>query len=172
MPIPSSIGQGTHQYTTAQLARYAGTIYSSGISHDLNLLAKVTDSLGNTIKEYEPTVSKESGIDDYIWDVVQEGMRQVVLSHDAFKNLDLELHGKTGTAQEDELRPDHAVFIGYTNNTGDDIALAVRIAFGYSSSNAEVVGNDVLEYYYGLKSVEDIITGESETEGLTTEITD
>ena len=172
MPIPSSIGQGTHQYTTAQLARYAGTIYSNGVSYNLNLLSKVTDSSGNTITEYEPTMAKESEIDDYIWGVVQEGMREVVLSHDAFKDLEIELHGKTGTAQEDKLRPDHALFIGYTNNTGDDIAMAVRIAFGYSSSNAEVVGNDVLEYYYGLKSVEEIITGESETEGLTTEVTD
>ena len=99
-------------------------------------------------------------------------MRQVILSHDTFKDLTIELHGKTGTAQEDELRPDHAVFIGYTNNTGNDIAIAVRIAYGYSSSNAEVVGNDVLEYYYGLKSAENIITGESETDGLTNVVTD
>ena len=172
MPIPSSIGQGTHLYTTTQLARYAGTIYSNGISHDLNLLSKVTDSSGNVIKEYEPVVARETEIDDYIWSVVQEGMRQVILSHDTFKDLTIELHGKTGTAQEDELRPDHAVFIGYTNNTGNDIAIAVRIAYGYSSSNAEVVGNDVLEYYYGLKSAENIITGESETDGLTNVVTD
>ena len=172
MPIPSSIGQGTHLYTTTQLARYAGTIYSNGISHDLNLLSKVTDSSGNVIKEYEPVVARETEIDDYIWSVVQEGMRQVILSHDTFKDLTIELHGKTGTAQEDELRPDHAVFIGYTNNAGNDIAIAVRIAYGYSSSNAEVVGNDVLEYYYGLKSAENIITGESETDGLTNVVTD
>lgn len=172
MPIPSSIGQGTHLYTTTQLARYAGTIYSNGVSHDLNLLSKVTDSSGNVIKEYEPVVARETEIDDYIWSVVQEGMRQVILSHDTFKDLTIELHGKTGTAQEDELRPDHAVFIGYTNNTGNDIAIAVRIAYGYSSSNAEVVGNDVLEYYYGLKSAENIITGESETDGLTNVVTD
>ena len=172
MPIPSSIGQGTHLYTTTQLARYAGTIYSNGVSHNLNLLSKVTDSSGNVIKEYEPVVARETEIDDYIWSVVQEGMRQVILSHDTFKDLTIELHGKTGTAQEDELRPDHAVFIGYTNNTGNDIAIAVRIAYGYSSSNAEVVGNDVLEYYYGLKSAENIITGESETDGLTNVVTD
>ena len=172
MPIPSSIGQGTHLYTTTQLARYAGTIYSNGVSHDLNLLAKVTDSAGNVIKEYEPVAAKESGIDDSIWSIIQEGMREVILSHDAFKDLSIELHGKTGTAQEDELRPDHAVFIGYTNNTDSDIAIAVRIAYGYSSSNAEVVGNDVLEYYYGLKSAENIITGESETDGLTNVVTD
>jgi penicillin-binding protein 2 len=172
MPIPSSIGQGTHQYTTTQLARYAGTIYSDGVSYDLNLLDKVTDTSGNLLKEYEPHVAKDSGIDGSIWDIIQEGMRKVVESRPLFDDLDIELHGKTGTAQEDESRPDHALFIGYTDNTDDDISFAVRIANGYSSDNAAVVAKDILKYYYGLESEEAIITGESETEGLSSVVTD
>lgn len=172
MPIASSIGQGTHLYTTTQLARYAGTIYSSGTSYDLNLLDKITDSSGNVIKEYGSNVSRQAEIDGYIWDIIQEGMRQVVESNGLFDDLQLELHGKTGTAQEDETRPDHALFIGYTANTDDDISLAVRIANGYSSSNAAVVAKDVLEYYYELASEDEIITGLSETDGLTSVVTD
>ncbi|HIV17628.1 MAG TPA: peptidase [Candidatus Alectryocaccobium stercorigallinarum] len=172
MPIPSSIGQGTHQYTTTQLARYAGTIYSDGVSYDLNLLDKVTDASGNTLKEFDAHVSNDSGIDGYIWDIIQEGMKQVVESRPLFDDLDIELHGKTGTAQENETRPDHALFIGFTENTQDDISFAVRIANGYSSDNAAVVAKDVLKYYYELESEEDIITGESETDGLTSVVTD
>lgn len=172
MPIASSIGQGNHLYTTSQLARYAATIYSNGTSRDLTLLDKVTDSSGNLIKEYEETAAKQAEIDDSIWSVIQEGMRQVVEANGAFTDLSIELHGKTGTAQEDETRPDHALFIGYTNNTADDIAMAVRIANGYSSSNAAVVAKDVVDYYYGLESSDTIFTGAAATDGLTNEVTD
>ena len=41
LAIPSAIGQGTHSYTTSQLARYALTIRNNRVSYDLNLLDKV-----------------------------------------------------------------------------------------------------------------------------------
>ena len=44
MPLPSAIGQGTHAYTTSQLARYAATLYNNGTIYELNLLDRVTDS--------------------------------------------------------------------------------------------------------------------------------
>ncbi len=172
MPIPSSIGQGTHLFTTTQLARYAATIYSNGTSYDLNLLSRVASSSGETIKEYEAAVSKESTIDDYIWDIIHEGMREVIESNTLFDDLQIELYGKTGTAEEDENRPAHGLFIGFTNDTEDDIAIAVRIAYGYSSSNAAVVAKDVIEYYYELQDEGEIITGASATENLSNQITD
>ena len=50
--IASSIGQGTNNYTTSQLARYATTIASRGTSYSISLLDKVTDSQGNLVKIY------------------------------------------------------------------------------------------------------------------------
>ena len=49
LPIPSSIGQGTNNYTTTQLARYMTTIANSGTVYNLSLLQKATDSDGNDI---------------------------------------------------------------------------------------------------------------------------
>ncbi len=172
MPIPSSIGQGTHAYTTTQLARYAATIYSKGVSTDLNLLDCVTTSSGEVLKEYEAEISNVSTIEDYIWDIIHEGMREVILSNSIFDDLEIELYGKTGTAEEDETRPPHGLFIGFTENTDDDIAIAVRIAYGYSWSNAAVVAKDVLEYYYELTDEDEIITGSSATDNLSNQITD
>ena len=173
MPIPSSIGQGTHLYTTTQLARYAATLENSGTSYDLNLLLRVTDSTGNTVQEFEPTVSKTVDIDSSIWDVIRTGMRRVVLANTAFKDFPVTLYGKTGTAEESKTRPNHALFIGYSNyDTNDDIAIAVRIAYGYSSTNACVTARDVLSYYYKLEDESEIITGKSETEGLSSSVTD
>ena len=70
--------------------------------------------------------------------------------------------GKTGTAQESETRPDHALFVGYAPAEVPEIAVTVRIANGYGSSNATAVGRNIFNYYFGLENREEIITGEAE----------
>ena len=44
-----------------------------------------------------------------------------------------------------------------------EIAFAIRIANGYSSTFASEVGNDVLEYYYGVTDASELITGKATT---------
>ena len=173
LPIPSSIGQGTHLFTTTQLARYATTLRNSGTSFDLNLLSKVTDSKGNVLKTYSPVVSKETRFDDYIWQDIKSGMKGVVDLRSPFVGYPIRLYGKTGTAEESEDRPDHALFIGYTeDDSKPDLAFAVRIAYGYSSDNVIMVTRDLMNYYYGLAEESTIITGYAATEGLTSKVTD
>ena len=71
LPIPSSIGQGTNNYTTTQLARYVTTIANSGTVYNLSLLQKATDSDGNDIDmgaDFGPTVNSEMDVDSNIWE--------------------------------------------------------------------------------------------------------
>lgn len=42
-----------------------------------------------------------------------------------------------------------------------EITIAVRIANGYGSSNATSVGRDIFNYYFGLESQGEIVTGEA-----------
>ena len=174
LPIPSSIGQGTHLYTTAQLARYAATIQTRGTSYDLNLLDKVTDSSGNVIEEYSPQIANQSQFSDAIWDDIHEGMRGVIQNNATFSDLPVKLYGKTGTAEESRNRPNHALFIGFSHygEEQEDIAFAVRIAYGYSSGNAAVAAKDMLSYYYNLEDETEVLTGTADSEGLTTAVTD
>ena len=171
LPIPSSIGQGTNNYTTTQLARYVTTIANSGTVYNLSLLQKATDSDGNDIDmgaDFGPTVNSEMDVDSSIWDLVHEGMRKVISVSNAAifpESWPVELSGKTGTAQEDRTRANHGLFIGFSHyESRDDIALAVRIPFGYSSMNAELVAKDILDYYYGLS--DDILSGQANSNGV------
>ena len=50
--VPSCIGQGTHNYTVSQIARYVTTIANGGTCYNLSLLDKVTDSSGNLVEGY------------------------------------------------------------------------------------------------------------------------
>ena len=75
--------------------------------------------------------------------------------------MQIRVAGKTGTAQEAKNRPDHALFIGYAPAEQPQIAVAVRIANGYGSSNATAVGKSIFNYYFNLESQEKIITEEA-----------
>lgn len=106
-------------------------------------------------------------VDSSIWDLVHEGMRKVIsVQCDYFPGIrPVELSGKTGTAEEDHTRANHGLFIGFSHyESRDDIALAVRIPFGYSSMNAELVAKDILDYYYGLS--DDILSGQANSNGV------
>lgn len=164
--VPSAIGQGTNNYTVSQLARYATALANSGTVYNLSLLDKVTDADGNVVKDYTPEVKNTiEDVSSSTWDAVHQGMRQVITIADAtsFPNLnasDVAVYGKTGTAQESETSPDHALFIGFANqNNTKQTAFATRIANGYTSLYTCQIGNDILEYYYGLSSESDIVTG-------------
>lgn len=163
--VPSAIGQGTNNYTTSQLARYVTAVANKGTVYSLSLFDKVTEVDGTVIKEFEPEVTDTlTDITPSTWSAVHEGMRDVVLvSHSStFTELNrsgFKLSGKTGTAQQSKTHPNHALFIGFAPSDNPEVAFAVRIANGYSSTYASEVSRDVMKYYYQLVPEEEIITG-------------
>ena len=165
--VLSAIGQGTNNYTTSQLARYITAVANEGTVYNLSLLDKVTDSKGNVIKDYTPEVkNKITNVSSSTWNAVHEGMRAVVTSEhgDIFTKLNasnVQLSGKTGTAQQSKTHPDHGLFVGFAPSNDPEIAFAIRIANGYSSTFAAEVGNDVMEYYYQVTPENELITGEA-----------
>ena len=79
-----------------------------------------------------------------------------------FKNVKTTVAGKTGTAEESESRPNHALFVGYAPYEEPEIAITARIPYGYSSDYAAQVTRDVIAYYYGLVEEEELVTGTAE----------
>lgn len=167
--IRSSIGQGTHNYTTSQLARYATAIASRGNIYSLSLLDKVTDSDGNLIEDYTPELRETMNVPGSEWDIIHAGMREVVQNNEAFNDLDYAVSGKTGTAQEDLTRPSHGLFIGFAPSDNPEIAMAIRIANGYSSTNAALAAKDIIRYKYNLADESQVVTGTAAAAGSTTQ---
>ena len=157
--VPSYIGQGTHAYTTSQLARYATAIATSGTVYDLTLLDRQTDSRGQTLKEYEPKVINTVDLSQNVWDDIHDGMYRVVQTHSQFDGLGVDVAGKTGTAEVDVYHPNHGMFIGYAPASDPEYAIAVRIENGYSSGNACLVADDIFKYIFELADEQSILTG-------------
>ena len=161
--IRSAIGQGTHLYTVSQIARYVSTIANRGTVYDLTLLDKLTDSEGNTIEDYSASVYNNIDIADNSWNTIQEGMHQVAENTAAFKDLNLTIAGKTGTAQQSKSQPNHALFMGYAPYESPQIAIAIRIANGYTSANAASMAADIFSYYFDLTDKDELLNGSATT---------
>ena len=161
-PIASAIGQGTNNYSISHLARYVATLANRGTCYNLTLLDKLEDTEGNLVEDYQADVFNQVEIQESSWNAVLSGMRMVAENTSSLSALSaqgLNVAGKTGTAQQSKSHPNHALFIGYAPYEEPEIAIAVRIANGYTSANTAEVAADVFKYYYGLAEEEDILSG-------------
>ncbi len=170
-PVRSAIGQGTHSYTTAALARYVATVANGGTCYNLTLIDRITDSQGSLISEPEPQVRNTVELPQEYWDAIHAGMRQAVQGKAYFNGFPVDVAGKTGTAEQTKSRPSHALFVCYAPYEQPEIAIATRIPFGYSSDYAAQATRDIIMYYYGLAE-EDLITGTADMPdaGVTNEL--
>jgi penicillin-binding protein 2 len=161
--VRSAIGQGSHSYTTVGLARYVTTVANSGTCYNLTLIDKTTDSNGNLLEEYNATVRNTIDMPQSYWNAIHTGMRQVVQDKSYYANLGVAVAGKTGTAQESANRPNHSLFVCYAPYERPEIAIATRIAYGYTSSYAAQITKEALSYYFELRDEEEIISGTAQT---------
>lgn len=166
--VTSAIGQGTNNYTVSQLNRYVSAVANRGTVYSLTLLNKTTDSNGKIIKKYEPVVTNEiTNVSTGSWDLVQQGMEAMIGYTNSFDGLGIAMAGKTGTAQQSAIHPDHGLFVGYAPAENPEIALSVRIANGYSSSYAAEIGRDIVRANFELADKEELIKGSAAELGTT-----
>ncbi|MCR5196358.1 MAG: peptidoglycan glycosyltransferase [Pseudobutyrivibrio sp.] len=161
-PVAAAMGQSNHNFTTVALARYATAIANRGTVYNLTLLDHVQDANGNVIESYGPTEkNKVDVLNTEEWNAIHHGMRMVVENLSSYDNFDVNVAGKTGTAQEVKTRPNHALFIGFAPYENPEVSIATRIAYGYTSHNAAAVSKDILSYYFGVGVTEDLLSGEA-----------
>lgn len=161
-PVLSAIGQGTNNFTTVGLSRYVTTVANNGTCYNLSLIDKITDSNGNIIKDFTPTVRNVVELPAAYWNSIHSGMRKVVEKKTYYTDLGVNVAGKTGTAQENKSRANHALFVSYAPYEAPEIAIATRIAFGYSSDFAANLTRDIYKYYFHLEDEDSILTGTAE----------
>ncbi len=161
--VRSAIGQGTHNYTTVGIARYVTTVANSGTCYNLTLIDKITDHNGTLLEDNHAQVRNQIDMDSSYWNAIHLGMRKVVEGKSYFSNLGVNVAGKTGTAQENKRRPNHALFVSYAPYEEPEISVVVRVANGYTSDYAAQIAREVYKYYYGLAKEDEIITGTAGT---------
>ena len=151
--VRSAIGQGTNNYTAAQLNRYVTAIANSGSLYELTLLDKITDAEGNIVEEKEPVLTKTIDISQDSWDIVHRGMYKVC-NESSYRTkmggLGVTLAGKSGTAQESELLPNHGLFMGYAPYENPEVSAVLIIPNGHGSSKVLDLYADLMCYYFNV----------------------
>ena len=173
-PVMAAIGQSNNNYTTVQLARYVTAIANKGTVYDYTILKKVCDTEGDVVKEFAPEVRNSIDVLDLSeWNAIHSGMRMMAQNSSHFRTFAITVAGKTGTAQQDLRRSNHALFVGFAPYENPEISIATRIAFGYTSGNAAHYARNVLSYYFEVEDAQMLLDGQaSSVSGSSNAVTD
>ncbi len=155
--VYASFGQ-QGRYTVLQLAQYASTLANEGVRIKPQLVSKITDSDGNTVKEFRREVLDEvTSFDKSFWREIKKGMNSEV---SAFSDFPYDFARKTGTSQQTDrtnTNRDNGVFIAFAPRENPKLAVAVVIPEGgFGSNSAAPVARKIFDAYdweYGLDGV-------------------
>ena len=172
--VRSAIGQGTHIYSTSQLAKYATGLANKGTVYNLTLLNRVETKEGEILEQYTPELFHEITYDEIspsTFKLLHDGMNKMVDMDSRFnvlRNAGMDMAGKTGTAQQSAAHADHVLFIGFAPSANPEIAMSCRIANGYSSGYPAEIGRDMVLKYFNLADDSDLVTGSASSLGVET----
>ena len=127
-------------------------VANSGTCYNLTLIDKITDYEGNIILDNHAEVKNEIQLAQSTWAAVHQGMRNVVAysagENELIRQINVNVAGKTGTAQESEVKPDHALFVSYAPYESPEVSVTCVIQNGYSSANARELAGFIYAYMY------------------------
>ena len=146
-----AIGQGDILVTPLQMTLAIASLVNGNILYQPQLVDKVIDSKKNIVEDIPAKVIRQEFIKSENIKIVQEGMRQAVLtgSARALADLAVKAAGKTGTAQFGARGKTHAWFVGYVPYQEPQIVLTILVEGGGSGDKVAVpVAKEVLEWYF------------------------
>ncbi|MDD2628086.1 MAG: penicillin-binding protein 2 [Clostridia bacterium] len=173
--LSAVIGQSYNSYTPIQLANYIATLSNGGNLKRVSLVKGVednrdskvsSDELLKHIEKYTGVKFKETNVElkkEHI-DAITEGMKTVTsetggTSYIVFKNSEIEVAGKTGTAQV-TTGADNGLFVGFAPADKPEIAVVTVIENGGSGIYTASVVKAVMDEYFQISQKE--IIGKTE----------
>lgn len=160
-PIRASIGQSNNAFTATQISRYVTAVANKGDLYSLTLIDKIKNSKGKVVqKNNKKERQTELDIKDSAWNLVHNGMYQVTHGEESsvdslYGNFKVKVSGKTGTAQEDKKRANHALFVSFAPSNKPEVSITTVIPYGYTSSYAAETTKDFYKYYFNLISAKE-----------------
>lgn len=146
------IGQGDMLVTPLQVAVWTAAVANGGTAYRPTLLRSVADGSGREIFKSNPEPLVVRVASEHTVKVVQEGMRQTVLSGSGRQLMDLSVSsaGKTGTSQFDGSDPSrtHAWFTAYAPFENPEVVVTVLVEAGGEGHAAAVpIAKDILSWW-------------------------
>lgn len=147
----AAIGQGFVTETPLQVANAIAAIANGGTLYQPRVVSKIIKD-GGEVANNSSVIIRKNFISPDILKIVQEGMRETVLSGTAqsLKDLPISVAGKTGTSQFGVENKVHSWFVSYAPYENPELALVVLLEGGNESTSSSVpVTKDVYNWYFG-----------------------
>lgn len=167
--VVSAIGQGTHAYTALNLARYLSTVANKGTVYNSSIINHISNHDGSNVTFHEPEIdSVASSINSTHFSTVHKAMSDVLVNNNSLNRFLLPLpatfYSKSGTAQEDRSRANHALYVMFSKDLkgNPEMVCTVTIPYGYAANYAGLMATYAMSTYYdyGLpSSVIEIVEG-------------
>lgn len=149
--LQAAIGQSDNVFTPLQLAVYISTLLDGGTRYRAHLLRSVhAYPSGEVLSETECEVMSAVELDAGIVSTVKSAMKDVVESGSAariFRNYDITVGGKTGTAQVGGDRSDNALFVGFAPYDTPKMVVSVVIEQGANGTDAAYTARAMYDSY-------------------------
>lgn len=164
--LSAAIGQSGSSYTPIQLANYIATIANGGKLNKVSLIKSVDNEVAGTsesLADINKYTSEYTGVNfeekdlninsEYI-DAIKKGMLSVTsetggTSYIVFKNSDIQVAGKTGTAQVPNGN-NNGIFVGFAPYDNPKIAVVAVIEHGGEGTYTANVVKPIMEEYFNI----------------------
>jgi penicillin-binding protein 2 len=146
-----AIGQGDVIVTPLQVAMMTTVFANHGTLYRPRVVQAMTASDGTRV-EKDPEVITPQVTDKFAIDAVRRGMRQTVTAGSArsLNALPVQVAGKTGTAQWNSKKSNHAWFTSFAPYDKPTITVTVLVEEGVEGSvNASPVAREIYRWYFG-----------------------
>lgn len=178
--LSAAIGQEGHSFTPIQMAKYIAILANGGKQINPTIVKTIIKADGTEVdeKEIQNSVNQRIGreenqnpdidISEENLKAILEGMRGVTsetsgTAYSVFRNFNIEVAGKTGTAETQSGT--NILFVGFAPYENPEIVVSCIIENG-EGSIASYPARDVLAEYFGMNvsQVEEDITARPYTE--------
>lgn len=150
--IQAAIGQTEQLFTPIQLAAYVATLVNGGTYYKPHLLKAVSTYDYNEITyENKPEVVNKIDIEPENYRALMEGMRSVTedgTASSVFRDFEISVGGKTGSAQTTSDRSAHGVFVAFAPYENPEIAVCVIGEHAGSGNRMAWVAKDIFRFYF------------------------
>ena len=151
--LAAAIGQENNQFTPLQLANYIATLVNGGNHYSAHLLKEVKSAdFSDVVYTREPELLDTIDIDPANLDAVKKGMLAVTQqggsAYKYFKDLDIKVGAKTGSAQVSAESESNAVFVAFAPYDDPQIALCIVVEKGGSGSELGAIAADIISFYF------------------------
>lgn len=167
--LSAAIGQSYNSYTPVQLANYIATLSNGGKLNRVSLIKEVSSNEDSKISKEEllEYIEKFTGVKFETSNLdlkkeninaITEGMKTVTsevggTSYITFKNSEIEVAGKTGTAQV-STGSDNGLFVGFAPADDPKIAVVAVIEHGGSGTYTASVVKPIMDEYFNISQSE------------------